>query len=60
MATQADLHSYLINATVQMEDWSSHNKELQAEEISSRSIGTQEEEQAKDILLRKDPILLRL
>jgi hypothetical protein len=60
IATQANLHADLVDAAVQMEGWSSHNKEVQTEEISSRSTGTQTEEQAKDILSSKDPILLKL
>jgi len=60
IATQANLHADLVDASVQMEGWSSHNNKLQTKEISSSSTGTQTKENAKGILSRKDLILLKL
>jgi len=60
IATQENLHADLVDVVIQMEGWSSHNKEVQIDEISSHSTSTQTEEQAKDILSRKYPILLKL
>jgi len=60
IATQENLQVNLVDAAIQMEGWSSHNKEVQTKEIPSRSTGTQRKEKAKDILPSKDPILLKI
>ena len=54
------MYTDLVDVSAQMEDWTSHNKEVQTEDIPSCSIGTQTDIQAKDILTHHDPILLNL
>ena len=72
VTTQEEQHEILIDIATQTEDvpsynmatqtdvWTSHNKEIQIEDILSHSINTQTCIQAKDIMTHNDPIILNL
>ena len=50
----------MVNIAIQMEGWSSHNKQIQTEKVLFHSIGTQTEKKSEDSLSKKDPIVLKL
>ena len=54
------MHKNLVNAAVQTEGWSSHNKKIKTEEVFYHKIDTQTEGKSKDFLSRNDLIILKL